>query len=113
MVQILSDSVFPNLEQFGINEEIGYSLAYNHLKKQFSLYKNGGEQPPYENMGLEDDEAFKNAPEHLVYQLVKEIADLTISEELDILDYCGLDHTDEVELKDVWLQGKHIKLINI
>jgi hypothetical protein len=113
MVQMLADSVFPNLEMFGIKEEIGYSLAYNHTKKIFSLYKNGAEQEPFENMGLEDDESFKNAPEHLEYQLVKGIGDLTITEELDILDYCGLEHCQKVNLKDIWLQGKHIKLINL
>jgi hypothetical protein len=111
MVEMLNDSVFPNLESFGIKEEVSYDLAFDHNKKEFVLYKNNPDIEPYFNMGLEDDKAYLNAPEPLRYKLLKPLEDFTAEEIERITDYVGVPSGHKFYLCDVWLQGEFVELI--
>jgi len=107
MLEIVIDQAFPHL--FG-GEEIAYSVAFDHTKKEFSLRKLPIEGESMANDHLEGNEVFTKAPEHLRYKLLKGIEELTDAERERVADYVGTT-PKHIIISDMWLQGEFVELI--
>ena len=95
-IVLLNDKVFPNLEKFGINEEVGYSLSFDYNTDEFVL-----NILPEENT---------NAPMELRYKLLKPLEALTEAERERVADYVGTT-PKHIHIADIWLQGEFVEML--
>ena len=96
-LELLNDQVYPNLEKFGINGEVGYGLSFNHTTNEYILNILPNES------GI--------APMELRYKLLKPLEAFTEAEIKDIKDYVGMPDMAEIQLGDIWLQGEFVEML--
>jgi hypothetical protein len=95
-MELLNDSVYPNLEKFGISGEVEYQLFYDLDTKRFVCIKNDSDT---------------KAPNEIYYILKKDIGEFTEGEIERITDYVGVPSKHEFDLNDIWLHGEFIEML--
>jgi len=95
-MEMLNDSVYPNLEKFGISGEVKYQLYYDANTKTFECIKNDSDT---------------KAPNVIHYILKKDIGEFTEGEIERITDYVGVPSKHEFDLNDIWLHGEFIEML--
>jgi hypothetical protein len=96
-IELLNDQVYPNLEKFGINDEVGYGLSFNHTTNEYILNILPNES------GI--------APMELRYKLLKPLEAFTEVERERVADYVGMPDMAEIQLRDVWLHGEFVDIL--
>jgi hypothetical protein len=95
-MEMLNDSVYPNVEKFGISREVEYQLFYDANTKRFVCIKN---------------EFYPLAPNEIYYILKKDIGEFTEGEIERITDYVGVPSKHEFDLNDIWLHGEFVEML--
>ena len=95
-LELLNDQVYPNLEKFGINGEVGYGLSFNHTTNEYILNILPNES------GI--------APMELRYKLLKPLEAFTEVERERVADYVGTT-SKHIIISDIWLQGEFVEML--